>query len=675
MPKDSSPRTSQQRLRIGQDRSPEVVAQMHQAVALHQSGQLAMAEMGYREILKQVPMHFDALHLMGVLQHQTGRLESAVEFFRQAISINSDEPAAHYNMGVALEALNRAEAALASYNRALKLKPDYAAALNNRGNVLQVLNRPKEALVSYDRALALRPDYPEALNNRGNTLRILKRPQKALADYDNALKLRPGFADAFNNRGNALRDLGRPEEALASYDHALAFSPEYAEALRNRGLALQHLKRREEALASYDRALALKPNYVEALNDRGNVLRAQKRPGEALISYDQALALKPDYADAFNNRGAALQDLEQPEEALWNYERALTLNPKFAEALNNCGMALKDLRRPKEALASFDRALKMKTDYAAAHVNEGLCRLLIGDLERGWQKNEWRWQIDPHKPWARNFPQPLWIGQEPLAEKTILLHAEQGFGDTIHFCRYARLVAQQRATVLLEVPAPLKSLLSTLEGPTCLFARGDPLPAFDYHCPLLSLPLAFKTTLETIPADIPYIKSDSSRVDHWAEMLGSKTLRRVGIAWSGNKAADPRRSIPLSEFGRLFSSQVQFVSVQKEVLPTDEPILAARPDIRHFGHALHDFADTAALIELMDLVITIDTSVAHLAGAMGKTVWILLPFVPDWRWLLDREDSLWYPTARLLRQPARGDWASVIGRVHDDLQKLTQRAA
>lgn len=650
----------------------DIAAGLKRAVGFHQQGQLDLAEPLYREVLARAPAHFDALHLLGVLQYQKGRYEAAVELIGNALKLSSSQPAAHSNLGLALQKLGRPQEALASFDRALALRPDYAEALNNRGHALRKLGRPQEALAGFERALSLKPGYVEALGNRASVLQALGRPEEALASCDRALALKPGDADAHGNRGSILQVLERPAEALASYDRALALNPDDARAHCNRGVTLQALKRTQEALASYDRALGLDPDYVEALSNRSDALRELGRPAEALASCDRALALEPGCTAALCNRSAALQQLGCPAEALASCDRALELEPDYAEALYNRGTTLQMLNRPEEALASYGRALALEPGHAAAHWNESLCRLLTGDFERGWREYEWRGRNDRLNPWKRDFSQPPWLGGQPIAGRTILLHAEQGLGDTIQFCRYARLVAERGATVLLEVQPPLRPLLEGLRGVSRLLTQGEALPAFDCHTPLLSLPLAFDTRLDSIPADVPYLGSDPERVDEWRARLGPRLLPRVGLTWSGTLGHknDHNRSIPLAQCAGLLPGGVQAVSLQKDLRASDAATLEARGDILHFGDALMDFADTAALVELMDVVVTVDTSVAHLAGAMGKPVWILLPFAPDWRWLLEREDSPWYPTARLFRQPAIGDWASVIDRAWSELRRL-----
>jgi len=511
-------------------------------------------------------------------------------------------------------------------------------ALASESDARLELKRHEAALASCDQAIALKPDDAEAYKNRGNALLALKQHDAAIQSYDRAILLRPDYADAHFNRGNVLNLIEQHEAAIQSFDRAIALNPGDAEAYNNRGIALQVLKRHDAAIQSFERAIALNPGYADAFNNCGNVLKEIKRYDEALACYDKALAIKPDFAEVLSNRGSVLHEL----------------------------------KRYDEALASYDQALAIKPDYAEAHWNESVCRLLIGDFKRGWEKHEWRWKIDALNIARRNFSQPLWLGNEGIAGKTILLHAEQGFGDTIQFARYAQAVAEKGARVILEVQPTLRPLLSDISGPYQVLSQGEPLPGFDFHCPLLSLPLAFNTRLESIPCSIPYLSARAPAVKKWKEKLGQNDAHgpRVGFVWSGNPAHknDHNRSIALSRLVALGDLGVMPVSLQNAVRPEDERVLAANKHILHFGSELKDFSDTAALVSLMDLVISVDTSVAHLAGALGKPVWILLPFAPDWRWLVDREDSPWYPSARLFRQPTIGDWDSVIDAVRQQLR-------
>jgi len=386
--------------------------------------------------------------------------------------------------------------------------------------------------------------------------------------------------------------------------------------------------------------------------------------------------LQPDLAEVLSNRGITLHELNRYDEALASYDRALVLQPDYATALNNRGINLYDLKRYDEALASYQRALALRPDYAEAHWNEALLRLLTGDYSHGWAKYEWRWKKESMAPVKRNFPQPVWLGGDAIDGKTILLHSEQGFGDTIQFCRYVPLVAARGAHVILEVERPLQQLMTTLAGATQVIAKGDPLPDFEVHCPLLSLPLAFGTRVETIPSGPPYLRAPAQSLMNWDTRLAPQRRPRIGLAWSGNAAhqSDRQRSISLRTLLPLLDTGATFVSVQKDVNAADAGVLTERGDILHFGDALGDFSDTAALISNLDLVISVDTSVAHLAGALGKPVWVLLAYAPDWRWLLDRDDSPWYPTARLFRQDASRAWDGVIVRVQQALRLFAESA-
>ena len=533
------------------------------------------------------------------------------------------------------------------------------------------MGHPREAAELLARAVAIDPSRADAHYNRGVALGELGLHEAALESYARVLALDPMQADAHYNRGVALESLGRPAEALASYEQAIALRPAHAEAHHNRGIALGKLGRAAESLGAYERAIALRPDYAAAHNHRGVALAHLGRLDEALAAYERAIAIAPGYAEAHNHRAIALHELDRAGESLAACERALAIAPRHADAWYNHGNALRELHRHAEAARSYERASALDPAHASAHWNLADCRLILGDFARGWEQYEWRWKLAARQATRREFAQPLWLGDAPLAGRTVLLHAELGLGDTLQFCRYATEVAARGATVVLEVQAPLVMLLSGLEGVARVVARGSPLPPFDLHCPLMSLPLAFRTDLDSIPARVPYLRADAARVAAWGERLGEARRPRVGVVWSGSSGLrNDKRSMALSQMLPLVRGGVEWVSLQKEVAEAQAPLLAAHPEIRDAGAQLADFSETAALVQLLDLVVTVDTSVAHVAGALGKPVWILLPFNPhDWRWLLDREDSVWYPQARLFRQPAPGDWASVVARVAEALAR------
>lgn len=570
----------------------------------------------------------------------------------------------------------RLDEAKQAYGEILRAHPGHFDALHLSGLIAFQTGNAALAADLIAAAISANAGNAAAHSNLGKALMQLGRLDEAVASLDRAIAFRPDDAEVHYHRGVALQGLGRGEAALASYDRAIGLRPDLAEAWNNRAVLLYGLKRARESLASADRALKLRPDYAEAYSNRGTALKDLGRLVDAVTDYDRALSIKPDLVETWSNRGNALRDLGHLDEALASYNRAIEIRADFAEAWNHRGVALHDLRRLDEAVASYDRAIAIKPGYADAHWNLAICRLLSGDFGRGWHGFEWRWKSGWLQEARRDFSRPLWLGAEPLNGKTILLHSEQGLGDTLQFCRYARLVSAAGARVILEVPRTLSGLLGTLEGVAQCVTRGSSLPEFDCHCPLLSLPLAFRTDASSIPAGSPYIQSDSARVAAWRDRLGAGTRPRVGLAWSGSATHrnDRNRSIALEDMLPLLEDRVEWVSLQKEVREGDAGLLASRTDIRHFGDDLHDFADTAALVELLDAIVSVDTSVAHLAGAMGKSVLILLPFNPDWRWLLDRDSSPWYPTARLFRQPAMGAWASVVRAVREELPSLARNS-
>jgi Tfp pilus assembly protein PilF len=499
---------------------------------------------------------------------------------------------------------------------------------------------------------------------------------RAAECYEQAVALQPTHVDALHMRGVIAAQGQDPALAIAWIDRAIAVNGRIPAAFINRGLAQQAVGQQDAALASFERAVRLAPDFAEAHYNRGNAQLLLGRADDARDSFFRAVTLRPDYAEAWYNHGTALLALRQPRAAIESFDRAITHRPGYAEAYNNRANAFEELGELRSALESVERATALKPDYAEAQWNQAIFLLLFGQFERGWTLYERRWQVEQRSCGAQ-FVQPLWLGDLPPAGKTILLHNEQGFGDTLQFCRYAKLVHDLGARVVLRVQPALKTVLARLEGVEQVATEGDTMPAFDLHCPLLSLPLAFGTNADTIPAPLRYVASDPDKVAAWKARLGGRVLPRVGLCWSSgtSKQTLQKRNIPLSELVRHLPAGIQYVSLQKDVRATDAGTLASLKDMPHFGDELVDFSDTAALCHLMDLVVTVDTSVAHLAGAMGKPVWILLHKVPDWRWLLDRTDSPWYPSATLFRQAAVGDWTTMLAQLRGALLRWSVSAA
>ncbi|MGH6679609.1 MAG: tetratricopeptide repeat protein, partial [Bradyrhizobium sp.] len=465
-----------------------------------------------------------------------------------------------------------------------------------------------------------------------------------------------------------LLEQGRRDEAGLAIDQAIKTNPRYLEAINASALLHFETGSYDAAIARFGQSLQIKPGDPGAFHLRGVAHLRLKRFDEAYADIAKALEFAPDHPEVTTNLGLALQRLERHDEAMVYFDRALALKPDLADALNHRGTSLQELHRFDAALASFETAIALKADYAEAHWNAALLRLLLGDFAKGWAGREWGRKCKAVGFVDRRFAQPHWLGEEQLKGKTILLHSDEGLGDTIQFSRYAPLAAAAGARVILEVQDLLHPLLTGIEGVArCLPKSASRLPDFDLHCPLSSLPLAFGTTLETIPAAPALPPPPEALVQDWQTRLGPHEKLRVGLVWSGNPAHgnDCNRSMPLRTLSAVLDIDASFVSLQKDPRPDDAAVLRTQRGILDPTEHLTDFVQTAALISCLDLVITVDTSVAHLSGALRRPTWILLPFTPDYRWLLGRDDSPWYPTVRLFRQTAPRDYASVLERVRD----------
>jgi tetratricopeptide (TPR) repeat protein len=635
------------------------------------SGRLAVAEKQCRQVLEADPVHAGALHLLGLIYAQTDRVDLAIELIARAIRNDQANPDYFADLGMLLARREQLEEALKSYDLALKLKPDSAAIWVRLGDLLQRQQRYQEALLTYDHALTLAPGHAEAASKAGLLLLGQERFAEALARFELSDTVRPGQTETLHNKGLCLTRLARLEEGAASYRKLLEIDADHYETLNNLGVVLIDLGQFEEAVVHLRKAIRLKPDVVAAFSNLGIALLALERFDEVVATLDGALALAPGLAELHNNKGTALKGLERIGEALASFDRAIALRPDYASAHNNRGICLEDLMRHGEAMSSFKTALVLQPDYGDAHWNLAVNRLRAGDFKAGWVEHEWRWKAASLRLKARQFDQPLWLGAEPVEGRVLLLHNDQGFGDAIQFCRYIPQLAARGARVILEADKPLKDLFSGMAGISQCLVKGDPLPDFDLHCPLSSLPLAFDTTLATIPSAVPYLSAGASPRD-WTAWLGPTRPPRVGLVWSGNPdhKNDHNRSLPLQSLLPLLDVDAQFVSLQKNVRASDRLVLCERGYILDAGPELSSFADTASLIQRLDLVISVDTSVAHLAGSLGKPVWILLPCVPDYRWLLDRSDSPWYPTARLFRQSETRQWGEVVRQAREVLLRF-----
>jgi tetratricopeptide (TPR) repeat protein len=607
-----------------------------QGLNLYRQGAMAQAESRLGLLLQLEPTHFDALHLQGLIAAQLGQPERAVKLIQDAIRQN----------------------------------PTVAAAHRHVANALRDLGRLEEALSSYGRAVELRSDFKEAYVNRAMVLLMVRRAGQALADFDRAIELGADDPQVHTFRGSALIDLKRAAEAEASCARAISHQPNFTDAYVNRAAALYLLERYEEAIADSDRAIALNGQHGAAHAHRGAALYALRRLYQALASLETAISLSPQSAFAHNLRALCLLDLQRPNEALESCHRAIAFGPHLADAHNTLGLAFGDLEQFDAAVASFDQAIALAPDVAEPYFNKGVRYLQAGEFEPGWELYERR----PMSHRVSAAGSRLWDGSEEIAGKVLLTYSEQGLGDTLQFCRYAKLLEARGARVILSVPESLCALVRSLGSGIEVTAWSD-VPRFsDFHCPLLSLPRAFGTRLNSIPSNVPYLWPDPDRVSKWRGRLGGEG-RLIGIRWQGSTGrADAGRSFPLRHFECLARlPAVRLISLQKgpgeeqlHKVPTDWHIEELGPDFEPKGPDA--FLDVAAVMQCLELVITSDTSIAHLAGALGRPTWLALKRVPDWRWMLHREDSLWYPTIKLFRQQNLGDWQGVFDRMRAEFQ-------
>ena len=677
-------------------------------VALQAQGRLNEAAACYERALSLKPNFAEAHGNLGNIHHAQGRLDEAVARHELAVSLNPKLPESHFNLGNCLQDKYKLAEAAACYERALALKPDYAeawcnlgstrkaqgkldeavacyrrqlalqpnsdGAFYNLGNALLAQGKSDEAVKSYERALALNPDFAEAHGNLGNLLHVMGKLHEAEAHHLRALALKPSFPESHYNLGNALQDQDKLEAAVASYERALALKPDYAEAWCNLGNARKTQGMLEEAAACFERALTLKPNFAEAHANLGTTLQAQGKLDEAVAHHERALALRPNLPDSHYNLGNALQDQDKLEEAVACYERALSLKPDFAKAHYNLGCARHASGHLEEALLYYKRAQIFQPDFAQASFSESLALLSLGDFADGWRKYESRWKTKEHVTRMRTYAQPLWKGEKLAPDGRLLIWNEQGVGDEIMFAGFIPDVIRTGNRCVLDCDARLNPLFARSFPGIEIVSTGNPDPEhppmldFAAHLPSGSLPGLFRTTHAAFAATAsPYLAADPLETEKFrASYADGKRL--AGLSWyTKNRKTGRHRSIDLSLFAPWFARpDIRWISLQygdhdeleKQAAQAGAPILIDRSI-----DPLSDIDRFAAQVAAMDLVVTIDNSTAHLAGALGVPTWVLLPFAPDWRWLLARDDSPWYPSLRLFRQPKLGDWPAVIQKV------------
>jgi tetratricopeptide (TPR) repeat protein len=616
---------------------PEMTLQRGYQIAAdeHRAGRVREAEAYCRQILRQQPQHVETLLLLARIAHESGRMPEAADLLRKVVGLRPNIPEAHSNLGT----------------------------------ILAMSGNLDDAIMCFRAALLLRPDDPAFHNNLGNAFRGKKDVASAIAEYCQAIRLRPDYADAHNNLAGLLESEGQKEPAAESFRIVAQLRPDDADAAYNFAKISSTLGRTDEAIAAFRRAIQLRPDFLDAISELLIALGNKGIVDEALSLARRATELRPDMAQTHNNLGWVLQKKEQFDEAAAEYQKAIDLRPQYAEAYNNLGSVLFEAARFDEAIAALQKALSFQPDHAAIASNVGIMMLTVGNFEHGWPLYESRRKVIPVSL-DSDTTRPRWDGTD-LAGKTIVIQSEQGFGDSIQFARYVPLVRARGGRVVLQCPPGLKKIFSTIEGANQVLADSEPLPPFDVHTRLLSLPGVFNTNIDSILANVPYLQADAESVKNWRRRIEAEPVGlKVGLSWAGNPThpQDRHRSIPLASLSPLTQVPgVRFYSLQKIDAARQAQSPPPGMSLTDWTGDLHDFADTAALAMNLDLVITIDSAVAHLVGAIGRPVWVLVQYIPDWRWLLDRTDSPWYPTMRLFRQPARCDWTNPIGRLARDL--------
>jgi tetratricopeptide (TPR) repeat protein len=688
-----------------------------QAYALDRQGRLAEAIAAYQNLLAGEPRNSDALHLLGVAMARSGRAAEGARAISAAVELQPDNPSIQVNLGNVLNEMGRHAEAVDHFARALRLKPDMVAAAHAQGRtlmllgrledalqalaaadrlapgnsnirsdlgvVLQRLGRSQEALRQLTSATDINPAHVDALHNRAQVEIALGRLPEALQSLDRALNVQPRSAALYAARGDVLSDLGRASEALASYDRALALQPADAHTLRNRGRTLMTLQRLDEALGAFEAAIRVRDDEVDSHFQRGVVLAKLGRHADALTSFDRALQLNPGAGAILNNHAIALAELNRPEEAADEFTAALAADPTNLEALENAANTARVLQRYRDAAQLFDRALALEPGKPQLRLSKGLLLLTLGEYQEGWPLHEARLEVAQLRPMQPDGQTPPLPSIDSLRGTSVLVHAEQGLGDTLQFCRYVPMLEARGVQVTFAVQPPLQLLMRSLSESVQILPYDQPFPALGNRLPLLSLPLLFETRVQNVPAPVPYLSARADARTGWREKLRALPGLKVGMAWQGNLETEKQggfrgRSFALAELAPLSDlPNVTLISLQKgagarqraEVSFGSRVLELTDPD--YLG--AEEVLDTAALVQELDLVVTSDTVTAHLAGALGVPVWVALSTSPDWRWLTEREDTPWYPNMRLFRQRSRGEWAPVFERIATDLAGLHGR--
>ena len=673
-------------LQAQQGHPKRAIEWIQKAIAIYADHPAAHANLGnaYKELqqydqalaclqraLKLAPDYAKAHAHLGHLWLLMRQPEQAISSLNRALELDPQDHEAWSNLGVAFIEIKKPEEAIAPLEQAIQLQPSFAAAHANLGSAKLAMGKNSEALEHLQKAISLKPTSADALTNMGALLKSREQFDQALEYLNKAIAIEPHHADAYSNKGLVLFQMEQHEGAMAAFAQAIALNSNNPDFYSNLGNVLLAWGDTDQALAAFDNAIKLDPGHAHVYANRGNALAKKRRYPEALDSFQKAMHLDSETPEYRLNFAIALSEADQYELAFEQYQHFLKMKPDSLDGYHNLGMSeMKELRFD-QAIDCFNKMLAMDPQHAEAHFSKSLALLVTGNYKDGWKEYEWRWAAKSSKLKPRTFAKPRWQGHESLIDKTIFIYQEQGLGDTIQFVRYIEQLKQLGARVIFETPQPLLELFSINRLADQLIPPSGPVPEFDFHCALMSLPLAFDTEVDRPPSAKPYLKTSEDKRHQWSITLGAKTLPRVGLVWSGNAnhLNDQRRSVALEELFNHLPTGIEYISLQKEIRHTDISALE-RTGIRHFGEQLLDFTDTAALCDHMDLIISVDTSVAHLAAALGRPTWILLPFSPDWRWLMSRSDSIWYETIRLFRQDATKNWANVLAHLTNEMARF-----
>jgi len=650
------------------------LAYANQAEAYWQLQDTAQALACYGKALELAPHKHSYLVKAGNLLRELHQHEQAIACYEQAIVLEPDQAEAYAHMAISMAELGHLDAALGCCKIALEIDPTRSIAHYHKALVEMRQDDMQAALKSLNAALEIDPRLPAAWTSKGLLLINLKEPAEALIALDRAMALGIQTADIYQNRAHCYKELKQLELAVNDLEMALTLDPQHSDTVMTLGVISQELGRHEAAVGFYTRAIAQNPAMAEAYSNLGAVLFELNRFEDALETLQAALDIAPQLVNAWSNLGATLMKLYQYEAALDAFDQVLRLEPQNVDAYCYQGLILHDLYRLQDAMICYDKALAIDPQSSLALWHRSVCLLLQGDFERGWPAYEARWQHKKLKLILRDYPQPRWTGSESLTGKTILIYAEQGMGDTLQFARFLPRLIEQGAKVAFEVHPPLVSLLARCLPQVRVYAMGEQPPPFDLHTPLLSLPGILQCTASTIPTPDCYLSADSHKIAEWQQRLGRATRPRIGLVWRGNPAHqnDRNRSMSLETLLQALPQGADYICLQNQIQPQDLQTLEKTNRVQVYAQDLKDFDDTAALCQLMDVVISVDTSVAHLSAALGQKTWTLIAYSPDWRWMQMRQDTPWYTSMHLYRQHVAGSWQECLQEISTCITALTQ---